>query len=174
MPKYLTKAFFLVASLLSMWACVEFEQICAGSVEAPLKVNFKRKIIFKDRNNLDSIVFKDSFLYIKNIKVLENDSVLYNYKLLSDSLVSTNLIYNPLKDSTAYIFSYNKGDTLAIDTIYFGYNRQIELTSPECGVKTNYSNLKIIKHSFDSLVINNANNTSDTENAYMDIYFNQK
>jgi len=162
------KTKWIVLSLLAIFllgACVKLEQICADSVETALSVNFKQKLTFKDRSNQDSVVVKDTFVHVKQIRAIENNTIVYDRETLSDSIQKIDLKYNPLKDSVSYIFSYNKGNVSKIDTVSFSYARKIALTSPECGVRTDYSNTQIKT----SLAAASVKTTNQTTTA--DVYF---
>jgi hypothetical protein len=158
----------LIVSVLAIFcinSCIQLEQICADSVETPLSLNFKKRLVLKNRNNQDSIIIRDTFLYIKQILVEGSDSVFYQSTKPSDSLRQINVRYNPIKDSVGYVFSYDKGNTARTDLLRLRYARKIELTSPECGVKTNYSNLTL-RTTFDSLAFR-----STKQNISVDVYF---
>ena len=163
-------AFTVLCCLCS--ACLNLETICADSIELPLSVNFKQKISIRRIGRPDSVVFRDTFLFVNQIKVEGlNDKFVYNFiptpQKPEDSLKSFLFPYNPLNDSIAYSITYRRGDASQEDKLAFRYNRSIELSSPECGVRTNYSNLQIIEHTFDSLVLQ----TNPQRNVSLDIYY---
>lgn len=153
-------------------ACLNLESICADSIELPLSANFKQKISIKRIGKPDSVIFKDTFLFIDQIKADGYpNNPLYIFvprpQTLEDSLKQFNFRYNPLNDSITYRITYRRGDVSQEDRLAFRYNRRIELSSPECGVRTNYSNLQIIEHTFDSLVLQ----TNPQQNVSLDIYY---
>ncbi|KOY86870.1 hypothetical protein AD998_12600 [bacterium 336/3] len=161
-----TKLFFcglLIIAFLS--TCVKLEQICADAVETPLTVNFKTRQILKNRSGGDSIVVKDTFVYVKDIRIKENNTIVYEASKTTDSITTTKLKYNPLKDSITYAFSYNKNPTNQKDTFAFSYTRKIALSSPECGVRTDYANLQV-KTSLISPTLKTTNQTTT-----VDVYF---
>ncbi len=158
---------FLVSLLgLSTWACLRLETICADTIEVPTVVNFKQKIKFKDRFNRDSVVLKDTFIFLKFIRPQGFDTFLFVPQRASDSLRAVRLPYNPLQDTISYVFHYRRGDTLRKDTLLLGYSRRILLTSPQCGVRTEYQNTRILYHSFDSLTLKNEQNNVSLEIFY--------
>ncbi|GAB4125700.1 MAG: hypothetical protein OHK0045_10260 [Raineya sp.] len=162
--------FVILCGLCS--ACLNLETICADSIELPVSVNFRQKIRIRRLAQPDSIVFRDTFLFIKQIRITDlSDKILYNFtpspSTPEDSLNTFNFPYNPLKDSVHYSISYRRGNPLQEDILAFRYNRLIELSSPECGIRTNYSNLQILEHSFDSLVLK----TNPQGNVSLDIYY---
>jgi len=153
-------------------ACLNLETICADSIEVPVRVNFKQKIRIRRLAQADSVVFRDTFLFVNQI-LIENlsNKILYDFSLSSqsskDSLRRFDFPYNPLSDSIRYRISYRKGNTQQEDILAFRYKRGIELSSPECGIRSNYSNFQIYEHSFDSLVLQ----TNPQQNVSLDIYY---
>ncbi|WP_448529481.1 DUF6452 family protein [Raineya sp.] len=151
---------------LAMCACVRLETICADAIEVPAVVNFKQKIKFKDRFNRDSVVLRDTFIFLKFIKPQGFDTALFVPQRAGDSLRAVRLPYNPLQDTISYIFHYRRGDTLRKDTLLLGYLRRILLTSPQCGVRTEYQNTRVLYHTFDSLTLKNEQNNVSLEIFY--------
>lgn len=153
-------------------ACLNLETICADTIEPPVSVNFKQKIRIRRIAQPDSIVFRDTFLFINQIKISSlSDKILYNFtptpESPSDSLRRFGFPYNPLSDSVRYRISYRRGNISQEDVLAFYYNRRIQLSSPECGIRTSYNNFQILEHSFDSLVIQ----TNPQQNVSLDIYY---
>lgn len=163
-----TRQWIFLISLLGLgtFACVQLETICADAVEVPVVANFKQKIKFKDRFNRDSVVLKDTFIFLKFIQPQGFDTALFVPQRASDSLRTIRLPYNPLQDSISYIFHYRRGDTSRRDTLFLGYSRRILLTSPQCGVRTEYQNIRILYHTFDSLMLKNEQNNVSLEIFY--------
>jgi len=154
-------------------ACLNLETICADTIEVPVEANFKQKIIFRRIGRPDSVVFRDTFLFIKKIEIAGfPDRLLYDFvptaEKPEDSLRGFKFPYNPLSDSVRYVISYRRGDTSQRDTLAFRYMRSIELSSPECGVRTNYRNFQLTQFTFDSLVLKT---NPQTKNVSLDIYY---
>jgi len=159
-----TKLFFcgfIITALLS--TCVKLEQVCADAVETPLEVYFKTRDTLKNRSGLDSIIVKDTFVYVKEVKINENNELIYEAEKTTDSINNIKLKYNPINDSISYLFRYNNSNKQ--DTFNFSYTRKIALSSPECGVRTDYFNLKI-KTSLLSPTIKTTNQKTS-----VDVYF---
>lgn len=160
-----TKLFFcglLIIVFLS--TCVKLEQVCADAVETPLTVNFKTRETLKNRSGLDSIVVKDTFVYVKDIRIIENNTIVYEASKTTDSISNIKLKYNPIKDSVGYALLYND-NPIRKDTLKFNYTRKIALSSPECGVRTDYANLQV-KTSLISPTVKTTNQITT-----VDVYF---
>ena len=169
---YIKKIIVFIVLCWLCSACLNLETICADSIELPLSVNFKQKIRIKRLAQADSIVFRDTFLFVNQILIEDlSNKILYDFSLSSqsseDSLRRFGFPYNPLSDSIRYRISYRRGNTQQEDILAFRYNRRIELSSPECGIRTSYSNFQISAHSFDSLVLQ----TNPQQNVSLDIYY---
>lgn len=169
--QFTKKILIFAAYCLLCSACLNLETICADTIEPPLSVNFKQKIHIKRTLQPDSIVFRDTFLFVGQIRESISNRLVYSFvptaEQPEDSLQSFGFPYNPLSDSVRYVLTYRRGDTHIQDTFAFAYNRRIQLSSPECGVRTNYSALQIRKQTFDSVVIR----TNPQNNVSLDIYY---
>ncbi|MCU0437475.1 MAG: hypothetical protein MUC49_06125 [Raineya sp.] len=137
-----TKLFFLGLSVVALLStCVKLEQVCADAVETPLTVNFKTRQTLKNRSGLDSIVVKDTFVHVKDIRITENNTMIYQAENTKDSINTIQLRYNPIQDSVSYNFNYHTVSQK--DILKLVYTRKIALSSPECGVRTDYTNLQV-------------------------------
>ncbi len=152
-------------------ACLNLETICADTIEPPVAVNFKQKIRIRRLARPDSIIFRDTFLFVNQIQEKLTNKLIYNFiptfEEPEDSLSIYGFPFNPLSDSVRYVLSYRRGKIDEQDTLSFSYNRKIELSSPECGLRTNYSNFLITRHTFDSIVLR----TNPQNNVSLDIYY---
>ena len=78
----------------------------------------------------------------------DTDSIFY-----SNITVSTiALPLNPKTEETFYTLHGVEGD----DTLNFGYKRQVQFVSEECGERYYFQNLDVLEHDFDSVRIVNA------------------
>jgi hypothetical protein len=159
-------AWIFVMLLIGTTACIQLETICADAVEVPVSVNFKQKIKFKDRFNRDSVVVRDTFIFLDFIQPVGFDTLLFTPQKPSDSFRAVRLPYNPLQDTIRYVFRYRRGNVLRKDTLFLGYSRRILLTSPRCGVRNDYENTRILHHTFDSLTLKNTQNNVSLEIFY--------
>lgn len=161
-----TRIVLLGICFIALYGCVQLEIICADAVEARLSLNLKQKLTLKDRFNRDSIVVRDTFVFIKFVKTKSPDTILFAAQTPADSLKTLRLPYNPLQDSLKYIFYYNRGNSSEIDTLLLNYTRQILLTSPRCGIRTDYKSQTVAYHTFDSIAFKNLQN-----NAVLEIFY---
>ncbi len=134
MPKkFSLKPLFLSILLcFALSACISDGNLCSSAIEQTTLIRFKRKIILKKRLTFaDSIVFKDTLLIVKNLKIDGTTKPFH----IKDTIRSTKqLTMNAGADFTVYSCLLN--DTLT--NFRLDYTREVRFISPECGTKTRF------------------------------------
>jgi hypothetical protein len=105
------------------------------------------------------------------IREVKRDSLFYT--ATSVGVNKLNLAFNPASDTAVYVFEhfrdseeYGSGN----DTLAIRYKRNFDLISPDCGLQVSYSDIAIVKHSFDSVQLLTTTQTEPAENFDVAIY----
>lgn len=87
---------------------------------------------------------------VEQITASESDSIFYDRNTdTTTHIISLEL--PPAKDSVSYFFR-NNTDTYQLTV---SFDRQIAIKKPDCGLEDRISNLTLLNHTFDSLLIEN-------------------
>ena len=146
-------------------ACISDGNLCSSAIEQTTLIRFKRKIILKKRLTFaDSIVFKDTLLIVKNLKI---DGTTKHFHI-KDTIRSTKqLTMNAGANFTTYTCLLNDIPT----SFRLDYAREVRFISPECGTKTRFltPKLNITKNiePFDSIRLKQLTN----DNFEIETYF---
>ena len=115
---------------LALSACINDGNLCSSAIEQTTLIRFKRKITLKKRLTfVDSIVFKDTLLIVKNLKIDGTTKPFH----IKDTIKNTKqLTMNAGADFTVYSCLLNERPTV----FRLDYTREVRFISPECGTKT--------------------------------------
>lgn len=100
------------------------------------------KISFLDKEDGSLVPIK-----FDSIRAVNTDSIFYQ----DTTLAKYDLILDPSMDKTSFLF-YLSPD---VDTLALAYSRSIAVVSEECGPAVAFSEISVVKHSFDSVALKN-------------------
>lgn len=146
---------YLLVGCSMFTGCVELPIICSEAIEQQLQLRFRYAVTLEDTQGRDSIVARDTFLIIDRIEIADYPQALYE----QDTLQAVQLPLHPQRDSIEYRFFLRD---FGQQQLGIGYRRSIQLISPECGVKTEYSNIGILFSTFDSVHVSRDANRNYT------------
>ena len=164
------KNFFLKPLILSILvcfalsSCINDGNLCSSAIEQTTLIRFKTKIKLRKRLTFaDSIVFRDTLLIVKNLKI-DKTSKFFHVK---DTISSTKpLIMDIAEDFTTYSCLLNEIQT----SFKFDYTREVRFISPECGTKTRFLPVKLTvsksQFPFDSIRLKQLTNDNFEIEAY--------
>jgi len=140
---------FLLLCLSALVSCVDSTELCSGAIAQGVNIRFVQEQRLRNRFGEDSIVRRDTALFVVSISLTGTDTTLIPD---ADSLIALGrLPINPLADSTLYLITSARAGLVRTDSLWLGYQREILVISPECGFVNRFRNFRIIQHSFDSL-----------------------
>lgn len=131
----------LPAMLLSVFmiSC-EAEEACVTLVNNRLNTGFFRI-------NEDGTREEARFFY-RQIRAVERDTAFFTQGQVLGA-ASLNLALNPGADVTTFVFDHTQGG--GRDSLQLSYERNFRMISPECGLEVQYSNIRLLGHTFDSV-----------------------
>ncbi len=147
-PRISDYCFFLLL-ISGLSSCIDSTELCSGAIAQGVNIRFVQELRLRDRFGEDSIVRRDTALFITNISLTGTDTTLIPD---ADSLTALGrLPINPFADSTLYLITSTREGLLRVDSLWIGYRRELQVISPECGFVSRFRDFRIIQHSFDSL-----------------------
>jgi hypothetical protein len=95
--------------------------------------------------------FTNDTLSINQIRGLGQNLAFIENKLVS----GINLPFNLEGNQLGYIFTYQSDNQIVIDTLILGFTRNLKIIKPACGISQEISDLKLVKSTFDSVIVVN-------------------
>ena len=161
---FLKPLFLSILTCFALFACINDGNLCSSAIEQTTLIRFKTKIKLKKRLTFaDSIVFRDTLLIVKNLKIATTQKPFH----IKDTIRNTKqLTMDSGADFTVYTCLLNDIPT----SFRLNYVREVRFISPECGTKTRFltPTLQLTKQTqpFDSIRFKQLTNDNFEIEAY--------
>lgn len=141
LPKLFKQFLIWPAFMLAvfMFSC-EPEESCVSQVANRIGTGF---FSFNEEGIREPAAF-----YFRQIRAVERDTAFFTAGQFAGA-ESLNLSLNPGADITTFIFDHIEGE--GRDTLQLAYERNFRMISPDCGLELRYSNIQLVRHTFDSV-----------------------